>query len=326
MSADNTYSGGNGGQFGTSWGASFGAQPAQPASDAPAGPEPVKDISTAQFMAEVIEASHQRPVLVDFWAPWCGPCKQLQPALERAVGALRGAVKLVKMNIDDHPEIPGQMGIQSIPAVVAFVDGRPKDAFMGAKPEGEIKRFLEKLTGPAGPSQIDMALEDAARLAQEGQPAEAANLYAAILQHEPQNVAAMVGLGGLYLDMGEIEQAKGMLAAVPAEKAGDPAVASLRAAIDLAEQAARLGDPTALQQRIAQNPKDYDARFDLALIYNAMGQREEAADELLAIVQRDRKWRDDGARAQLVTFFEAWGPTDPATLYGRRRLSSLLFS
>jgi len=322
MSADNTYSGGNGGQFGASWGASFGAQPGA----APSGPEPVKDISTAQFMAEVVEESHQRPVLVDFWAPWCGPCKQLQPALERAVAAVRGAVKLVKMNIDDHPEIPGQMGIQSIPAVVAFVDGRPKDAFMGAKPESEIKRFLEKLAGPAGPSQVEMALEDAERLVQEGQPAEAANLYAAILQHEPQNVAAIAGLGGLYLEMGELDQARGMLAAVPAEKAGDPAVASLRAAIDLAEQAAKLGDPSALQQRIAQNPKDHDARFDLALIYNSMGQREEAADELLAIVQRDRKWRDDGARAQLVTFFEAWGPTDPATLYGRRRLSSLLFS
>jgi len=218
------------------------------------------------------------------------------------------------------------MGIQSIPAVVAFVDGRPKDAFMGAKPESEIKRFLEKLAGPAGPSQVEMALEDAERLVQEGQPAEAANLYAAILQHEPQNVAAIAGLGGLYLEMGELDQARGMLAAVPAEKAGDPAVASLRAAIDLAEQAAKLGDPSALQQRIAQNPKDHDARFDLALIYNSMGQREEAADELLAIVQRDRKWRDDGARAQLVTFFEAWGPTDAATLYGRRRLSSLLFS
>jgi putative thioredoxin len=326
MSADNNYSGGNGGQFGASWGASFGARPTSAGAAPRPGPEPVKDISTAQFMSEVVEASHQRPVLVDFWAPWCGPCKQLQPALERAVAALGGAVKLVKMNIDEHPEIPGQMGIQSIPAVVAFVEGRPKDAFMGAKPEGEIKRFLEKLTGPAGPSQIDMALEDAARLAQEGQPAEAASLYASILQHEPQNIAAITGLGALYLEMGEIEQAKGMLAAVPQDKAADPAAASLRAAIDLAEQAASLGDPTALQQRIEQNPKDHEARFDLALIYNAMGQREEAADELLAIVQRDRKWRDDGARAQLVTFFEAWGPADPATLYGRRRLSSLLFS
>ncbi len=267
-----------------------------------------------------------KPVLVDFWAPWCGPCKQLAPALEKAVAATRGAVKLVKMNIDDHPEIAGQMGIQSIPAVVAFVGGRPKDAFMGARPESEIKRFIEKLAGPAGPSEIDMALEDAARLAEEGQPAEAANLYAAVLQHEPQNLAAIAGLGSLYLEMGRLEQAKGMLAAVPADKAGDPAIASLRAAVELAEQAASLGDPAALQRRIEANPKDFEARFDLALVYNAMGKREEAADELLAIVQRDRNWREDGARTQLLTFFEAWGPTDPATLYGRRRLSSLLFS
>lgn len=320
MSADDINGGGNGAQFSASWGASLGGQPA------PKGPEPVLDISTAQFMGEVIEASRQRPVIVDFWAPWCGPCKQLAPALERSVAATRGAVKLVKMNIDDHPEIAGQMGIQSIPAVVAFVDGRPKDAFMGARPESEIKRFIEKLAGPSGPSEIEMALEDAERLAAEGQPGEAANLYAAVLQHEPQNLAAIAGLGGLYLEMGNLEQAKGMLTAVPQDKANDPAIASLRAAIELAEQAASLGDPAPLLKRIADNPKDFEARFDLALIYNAMGQREEAADELLAIVQRDRNWRDDGARAQLLTFFEAWGPTDPATLYGRRRLSSLLFS
>ncbi|HSO46689.1 MAG TPA: thioredoxin [Rhizobiaceae bacterium] len=320
MSADDINGGGNGAQFSASWGASLGAQPAQ------TGPEPVLDISTAQFMGEVIEASRQRPVVVDFWAPWCGPCKQLAPALERSVAAMRGAVKLVKMNIDDHPEIAGQMGIQSIPAVVAFVDGRPKDAFMGVRPEGEIKRFLEKLAGPSGPSEIEMALEDAGKLAEEGQLEEAANLYAAVLQHEPQNIAAVAGLGGLYLEMGNLEQAKEMLAAVPQDKANDPAIASLRAAIELAEQAASLGDPAPLLKRIADNPKDFEARFDLALIYNAMGQREEAADELLAIVQRDRNWRDDGARAQLLTFFEAWGPTDPASLYGRRRLSSLLFS
>jgi putative thioredoxin len=239
---------------------------------------------------------------------------------------MRGAVKLVKMNIDDHPEVAGQMGIQSIPAVVAFVNGRPKDAFMGARPEGEIKRFLEKLAGPAGPSAIEQALEEAARLAAEGAAAEAANLYAAILQQEPQNIAALAGLGGLYLEMGDLERARGMLAAVPEDKAGDPAISSLRAAIELADQAAKLGDPEGLKRRIEANPKDFDARFDLALIHNSMGDREAAADELLAIVQRDRKWRDDGARTQLLTFFDAWGPTDPATLYARRRLSSLLFS
>jgi putative thioredoxin len=327
MNADNSSGRQAGGQFATGWSASPQMTGGPTASGPSAGREmTVRDISTAEFMSEVIEASNERPVLVDFWAPWCGPCKQLAPALERAVAAMRGAVKLVKMNIDDHPEVAGQMGIQSIPAVVAFVNGRPKDAFMGARPEGEIRRFLEKLAGPAGPSAIEQALEEAARLSAEGAAGEAANLYAAILQQEPQNVAALAGLGGLYLEMGDLDRARGMLAAVPQDKASDPAISSLRAAIELADQAAKLGDPEGLKRRIEANPKDYDARFDLALIHNAMGDREAAADELLAIVQRDRKWRDDGARTQLLTFFDAWGPTDPATLYARRRLSSLLFS
>jgi len=320
MNSDNIAGRQAGAQFTTSWGSP--TVPETPAQSA----GPTKDISTAEFMTEVIEASDRLPVLVDFWAPWCGPCKQLTPALERAVAASRGAVKLVKMNIDDHPEVAGQMGIQSIPAVVAFVNGRPKDAFMGARPEGEIKRFIEKLAGAAGPSAIDQALEEAARLAAEGAASEAANLYAAILQQEPQNIMALAGLGTLYLGMGDVERARGMLAGVPEEKTSEPAVASLRAAIELAEQAAKLGNPSELQRRIEADPKDFEARFDLALLHNANGDREAAADELLAIVQRDRKWRDDGARSQLLTFFEAWGLTDPATLYGRRRLSSLLFS
>ncbi len=325
MSADNENR--PAAHFAGGWGAS--ALPAAQPTFAPVpakGPEPVKDISTAQFVAEVIEASSERPVLVDFWAPWCGPCKQLAPALEKAVAETRGAVKLVKMNIDDHPEVAGQMGIQSIPAVVAFVGGRPKDAFMGAKPEGEIRKFLEKLVGPVGPSDIELALADADELVGQGALEEAAGIYAAILQQAPDNLAAIAGLGGIYLEMGEIEQARGLLAIVPGGKEGDPAIASLRAAIELAEQATNLGDPAALEQRISENPKDHEARFDLALIHNVRGEREEAADQLLAIVQRDRKWRDDGARAQLLQLFEAWGPLDPATLYGRRRLSSLLFS
>jgi putative thioredoxin len=320
MNSDNVAGRQASAQFTTGWG-----NPTVPETPVHSA-GPAKDISTAEFMTEVIEASDRLPVLVDFWAPWCGPCKQLTPALERAVAASRGAVKLVKMNIDDHPEVAGQMGIQSIPAVVAFVNGSPKDAFMGARPEGEIKRFIEKLAGPAGPSAIDQALEEAARLAAEGAASEAANLYAAILQQEPQNISALAGLGTLYLGMGDVERARGMLAGVPQEKASEPAVASLRAAIELAEQAAKLGNPSELQRRIEADPKDFEARFDLALIHNANGDREAAADELLAIVQRDRKWRDDGARSQLLTFFEAWGLTDPATLYGRRRLSSLLFS
>lgn len=307
-------------QFGGGWGASVNDRAAAGA------PEPVKDVTTAQFMSEVIEESKRRPVVVDFWAPWCGPCKQLAPALEKSVREMRGAVKLVKMNIDDHPQIAGQMGIQSIPAVVAFVGGQPKDAFMGVRPEGEIKRFLEKLAGPAGPSEIDMALEEAEKLAAEGAASQAASLFAAILQREPDNVAALAGLGALYLEMGEIEQARGMLSAIPAASASDPKAVSLRAAIELAEQAARLGDPAELARRIEADPADFDARFDLALIHNARGDRAAAGNELLEIIGRDRTWRDDGARAQLLQFFEAWGPTDPATLAARRRLSSLLFS
>jgi len=311
--------------------ASFGGQ-AAPARSAPAGqpaaraPEPVRDISTAEFMAEVIEASRERPVLVDFWAPWCGPCKQLGPVLEKVVRDSRGAVKLVKMNIDQHPQIAGQMGIQSIPAVVAFVDGRPKDAFMGAIPEGEVRRFIDKLAGPAGPSPIEEALAEAARLAAEGAPGEAANLYAAVLEQDTANLTALVGLGTLYLAGGALEQARGMLAAIPAELADKPDAVSFRAALELAEQAASLGDTADLVARIEADPKDHEARFDLAVALNAAGRREEAAENLLEIVRRDRKWRDDGARAQLLQFFEAWGPMDEATLAARRRLSSLLFS
>ncbi|MCG6856549.1 MAG: thioredoxin [Salaquimonas sp.] len=297
-----------------------------PASSGGGAPEAVKDISTAEFMVEVIEASNERPVLVDFWAPWCGPCKQLGPVLEKVVAESRGKVKLVKMNIDQHPEIAGQMGVQSIPAVVAFDQGKPKDAFMGAVPESEVRRFIDKLAGPSGPSPIDQALEEAARLEGEGAHAEAANLYASVLQQEPHNVAALAGMGTLYLTSGDAERARAMYEAIPADQHGKPEAASLKAAIDLAEQAASLGDTAELLARIEADPKDYHARFDLALALNAKGRREEAADQLLEIIRRDRKWNDDGARAQLLQFFEAWGPTDEATLSARRQLSSILFS
>jgi putative thioredoxin len=287
---------------------------------------PVKDITTAEFMSEVIEASQEKPVLVDFWAPWCGPCRQLAPALEKAVAATKGAVKLVKMNIDEHPEVAGQMGIQSIPAVVAFEGGRPKDAFMGALPESEIARFLEKLVGAQEPGPVEQALEEAERLAEAGQVSEASALFGSVLQSEPQNAAALAGMGSLYLDSGDVERARAMLSAIPEEGMGEAKALSLKAAIELAEQAQDLGDASDLQRRIEDNPADYQARFDLALLYNAAGKRQDAADQLLEIVRLDRKWNDDGARNQLLQFFEAWGAADPASQAARRRLSSLLFS
>jgi putative thioredoxin len=289
-------------------------------------PGAVKDITTAQFMTEVIEASKEKPVLVDFWAPWCGPCRQLTPALEKAVAATKGAVKLVKMNIDEHPEVAGQMGIQSIPAVVAFEGGRPKDAFMGALPESEIARFLGKLVGAKGPGPVEQALEQAERLAKEGQHSEAATLFASVLQSEPENAAALAGMGALYLESGDVERARAMLSAVPEEGLNEAKVVSLKAAIELAEQAQGLGETDDLLRRIEQNPGDNQARFDLALLYNAAGKRQDAAEQLLEIVRRDRKWNDDGARNQLLQFFEAWGAADPASQAARRRLSSLLFS
>ncbi|MEM7464124.1 MAG: thioredoxin [Pseudomonadota bacterium] len=293
--------------------------------------EPVLDISTAQFGAEVIEASRTKPVLVDFWAPWCGPCKQLGPILEKTVAAMRGKVKLVKMNIDDHPDIAGQMGIQSIPAVVAFVDGRPKDAFMGAQSESEIRRFLEKLIGPSGPDPIEQALQQAEQLASEGAASQAASLYAAILQEDPQNVSAIAGMGMIYLETGDLERAKAVLASVPeVPDAGsateNPKLSSLRAAIELAEQAEELGDTAQLMEKVASEPDNHQARFDLALAFNASGKREEAADSLLEIMRRHRNWNEDGARTQLLQFFEAGGATDPVTIAARRKLSSMLFS
>jgi putative thioredoxin len=286
----------------------------------------IKDTTTQTFARDVLEESRRQPVLVDFWAPWCGPCRQLSPIIEKAVTAARGTVKLVKMNIDDHPQIPGQLGIQSIPAVIAFQNGKPVDGFVGALPEGQVKAFIERLAGPAGPSEIDMLVEEGNRLLAANDIAGAADHFAAVLSADPQSVPALVGLAGTHLAAGNIDTATQTLAALPATAANDPAVVAIRARIDLAGQTKALGDPAALAARIAADPKDYQARFDLALLENARGNREEALDNLLDIVARNRGWEDEKARKQLVQFFEAWGPTDEATRSGRRRLSSLLFA
>lgn len=287
----------------------------------------VIDTATSTFAADVLEESKTRPVLVDFWAPWCGPCKTLSPIIEGAVKAAGGAVKLAKMNIDDHPSIAGQLGIQSIPAVVAFVDGKPVDGFLGAIPEGEVKAFIEKIAGPAGDtSGVDKLLAEADELLAAGNGARAAELYGAIREADPENVAAIVGVARAALAGGRIDEARGVLDAVPAKDANDAAVLAAKADIDLADQAAELGSVSDLEARLDRDPGDHAARFDLALRRNSEGDRMAAAEALLAIVKVDVEWHERQAHKQLLKFFDSWGPQDPATLAGRRRLSSLLFS
>jgi len=286
----------------------------------------VKETTTQGFIKDVIEASKKQPVLVDFWAPWCGPCKQLTPILEKAVKSAKGKVKLAKMNIDEHPAIPGQLGIQSIPAVIAFSNGQPVDGFMGALPESQVVAFLERLTkGKVAPDDKDVLKAADAALA-DGDAASAAQLYAQLLQQDAQNVHALAGLARCYVETGALEQAKQTLDMIPEAKRNEAPVAAARAALDVAEQAKSVGPLAELEAKVLANPLDHQARFDFAIALNAKGKREEAAQQLLEIVKRDRKWSDDGARKQLVQFFEAWGFTDPAAVEGRKKLSSILFA
>jgi putative thioredoxin len=286
----------------------------------------IKETTTQAFVKDVIEESKRQPVLIDFWAPWCGPCKQLTPILEKVVKAAKGKVKLVKMNIDEHPAIPGQMGIQSIPAVIAFVNGQPADGFMGALPESQVTAFIERLTRSKIGGETEELLKAADAALVEGNAAQAADIYAQILSEDNANVHALAGLARCYIETGAIEQAKQTLAMVPQSKRNEAPVAAARAALDVAEQAKSVGPVAELEHRLLANPLDHQARFDLAVALNAKGRRMEAVDHLMEIVKRDRKWNDDGARKQLVQFFEAWGPTDEATVAGRKRLSSILFA
>lgn len=297
-----------------------------PAATAPS--DLIKDTTTQTFVHDVIEESKRQPVLIDFWAPWCGPCKQLTPILEKAVSAAGGRVKLVKLDIDKHPGIHTQMGIQSIPAVIAFVDGRPADGFMGAVPESQVAAFIDKLTAGmpgAAPSVADIVKEAEAVFA-EGDVETAAQIYAEALTLEAGNVQALAGLARCYVTTGAIAQAKQTLALVPDANREDAAVKAVQTTIDLAEQADALGPIAELEQKVAADPKDFQARVDLATALNAAGKRGEAITHLLDVVKRDRKWNDDGARKLLVQFFDAWGPADEATIDGRRRLSTILFS
>jgi putative thioredoxin len=290
----------------------------------------IKDSDTARFAQDVIEASMTMPVIVDFWAPWCGPCKQLTPALEKSVQAARGAVRLVKVNIDENQSLAAQLRIQSVPAVYAFFQGQPVDGFVGAQSESQIKSFIERLvaqsSGALGPSPVDQALEQAQAALDGGQPAAASALYGQVLQHEPDNEAALAGMVRCYLESGDTVAARGMFDALTEEMAAKSAFVSVKAALELAEQTADSGPLTELEARVAANPADHQARYDLAIALHAADQREAAAETLIEIMRRDRKWNEEAARHQLLKFFEAWGPTDPITLSARRQLSSLLFS
>ncbi|MGO6813501.1 thioredoxin [Rhizobium leguminosarum] len=321
--SDNPYSGSFGNQMTAT--TSFGGA-LEPAA---AGGSYITDTTTANFAKDVIEESRKQPVLVDFWAPWCGPCKQLTPVLEKVVNEAKGRVRLVKMNIDDHPSIAGQLGIQSIPAVIAFVNGRPADGFMGAVPESQIQQFIDRIAGPAGAdeaAEIEAVVAEAAELLAAGNINEAAQLYGAVMQADPENAKALAGMAECMIAANQHQRAREILTELPEELAKDAGIQAVLMKLEQIEEARKLGDPVALERELAANPDDHEARIKLAKIRNVEGRRDEAADHLLLIMRKDRAFDDDGARRQLLQFFEVWGFKDPATVAARRKLSAMLFS
>jgi putative thioredoxin len=286
----------------------------------------IKDSDTANFMADVVDASQETPVIVDFWAPWCGPCKQLGPLIEKLVKQYAGKVKLVKINVDENQELAMQFRVQSIPAVYGFRGGRPVDGFMGALPESQLKQFIERLTGGGG-SPVDEALAEAEGLLKNGQNDEALMVYQDVLDQDAANVKALAGTMRAYIALGQDDVARDLLAKLPEQAKNAPEVASVKATLELKDATAggNAGEIQALEAKVAADPKDMQARLDLAMARFGAGEKEKAIDDLLDMVRADRKWNDEAARKQLVKFFEAFGPMDPLTIQGRRRLSSILF-
>lgn len=302
----------------------LGQKAAPPAG--PANADLIKDATEASFMADVIEASREVPVIVDFWAPWCGPCKTLGPAIEAAVIAAKGKVRLVKIDVDQSPRISAQLRIQSIPTVYAFWQGQPVDGFQGAIPGSEIKAFIDKLSGLAGDGGLAEALETAETMLAEGATTDAAEVFSAILEEDGNNAVAFGGLARSRIAAGDLDQAEAMLASAPAAIANAAAVEAAKAQLALARQAADAGPLGELEAALARDPSNHQARYDLATALHAAGRIEEAIDQLLELFRRDREWNGAAAKSQLLTIFDAMKPTDPLVLRGRRRLSSMIFA